>query len=223
MTRLRPIACLMLLGAEVGATVPVQLPELGLVGPACVTAVEACPPLEPGPAGTAVVTGTFVTERAPLIDLYIVGLDRPIGVTPSHPFYSEDRAAWVGAAKLRAGEHIRTTDGPATIDRIATRATPQTVYNLEVRGAHTFFVSEAKAWVHNACQFTQGAQKKWIEFKKSGQLAERSFPALRKGGEVIIGESHYDVINSFRNINFSSWESGWVRWINGEWVFRVNY
>ncbi|MEW6197340.1 MAG: polymorphic toxin-type HINT domain-containing protein, partial [Planctomycetota bacterium] len=179
MTLLRPIAWLMLLGAEVGAAVPVQLPELGLVGPAYVTAVEACPPIEEGPPGTAVVTGTFVTERAPLIHLYIDGLDRPIGVTPSHPLYSEDRAAWVGAGSLRAGERVRTTDGLATIDRIETRATPETVYNLEVRGTHTYFISRAKAWVHNACEFPRSRpkfeQKEWIttivdEAIENGQL-----------------------------------------------------
>ncbi|MEW6197298.1 MAG: hypothetical protein AB1601_01350, partial [Planctomycetota bacterium] len=56
-----------------------------------------------------------------------------------------------GAGSLRAGERVRTTDGLATIDRIETRATPETVYNLEVRGTHTFFVSDRHLWVHNPC------------------------------------------------------------------------
>jgi hypothetical protein len=151
MTLLRPMAWLDALGVEVGREIPVHLPEMGITGRAAVLAIEPCPPIEPGPADTRPVTGTFVTERAPVLDLYVEGLDEPIGVTPSHIVYSVGRAAWVPVAGLQPGELIRTAQGGTVAVRIELRPEPQTVYNLEIAATHTYFVSAADVWTHNEC------------------------------------------------------------------------
>ncbi|MEW6197296.1 MAG: polymorphic toxin-type HINT domain-containing protein [Planctomycetota bacterium] len=188
MTLLRPIAWLMLLGAEVGAAVPVQLPELGLVGPACVTAIAPCPAIEPGPPGTAIVTGTFVTERAPLIELYIDGLDRPIGVTPSHPFWSVSRLSWVPAASLRGDEFLPGQRGPMAVANVDWRDSLGRAYNIEVHRCHTYHVSVAGLLVHNECR-TYKSIKDWegynprfrVRTQKAVRINNREFlQELRK-------------------------------------------
>lgn len=219
---LRPTEWVTATRADAGRTVTLTVPEMGLRGPATVCSIEPCPTAASGPLA-GMVTGTFATEKARTVSVYLESLSDPIGATASHPFFSLDRRAWTAAGQLRAGERVQTADGEATIARVEVRATPESVYNLEVQGTHTYFVSKARVWVHNGCELTQGAQRLVKQFKDSAQLAERSIPALRKAGELRLGESHFDIINSFRNTNFSSWESGWVRWVNGEWIFRVNY
>jgi len=66
-----------------------------------------------------------------------------------------DRNAWVAAGDLKAGERLRTLDGAACVAGIKLRLGRDTVYNLEVHKDHTFFVSDAKLWVHNACTRAQ--------------------------------------------------------------------
>lgn len=136
--------------AEPGQRLRLAVAEMGIHGWAEVCSVEPCPPEAAGPAA-GLVTGTFQTEKATLVSVFIDSLTEPIGATALHPFYSLDRNAWVGAGNLRGGERVRTSNGEAIINHVETRATVQTVYNLEVQGTHTYFVSKAKVWVHNAC------------------------------------------------------------------------
>ncbi|MEW6197294.1 MAG: hypothetical protein AB1601_01330 [Planctomycetota bacterium] len=148
MTLLRPIAWLMLVGAEVGAAVPVQLPELGLVGPAYVTAVEACPPIEEGPG--RVVLSTVTHLNGDVRRVWLDGLAEPLEPTGTHRLYSEDRGDWVPVADLAAGERLRTLAGPAAITWIDSRAGVHRVYNLEVETEHCYFVSTVGVLSHNA-------------------------------------------------------------------------
>jgi hypothetical protein len=41
--------------------------------------------------------------------------------------------------------------GSAAVRSVTPRPGTETVYNLEVHRAHTYFVSDAKLWVHNSC------------------------------------------------------------------------
>ena len=126
-----------------------NLPEMGLDGPVEVLSVEPCPTIKPG-AGR-VVTGTFTHGNGTILDLYVAGSTEPIGCTPGHPFWSQDRQAFVGAGELRSGEHLRTVDGRILeLDRIVPRAMPQRVFNLEVDVEHVYYVSGLDILVHNA-------------------------------------------------------------------------
>jgi len=150
-TLLRPLPWIASTGAAVGGTVALDMPEMGVSGAARVVAIEPCPPIGPPAPGARPITGTFVTTRASVIDLSIEGLAQPLGTTASHPFWSLDRAGWVAAGDLQPGEKLRTVAGSAAVRSVSPRPGTETVYNLEVHRAHTYFVSDAKLWVHNNC------------------------------------------------------------------------
>ena len=127
------------------------IPEMNIAGRATVVAIEPCPPLEILAPGAQYVTGRFETSFATVVELQIDGQAEPIIATASHPFWSLDRGEWVAVGKLRPGERLGTLDGHATVSRVGLATGCERVYNLEVRGDHTYFVSDARLWVHNAC------------------------------------------------------------------------
>jgi hypothetical protein len=84
-----------------------------------------------------------------VIDLWVEGLDEPIGCTPNHPFWSEDRQDFVPAAELQLGERLRHRDGTSRVTAATPRAGKHRVYNLEVHGEHVYRVSGSGVLVHN--------------------------------------------------------------------------
>jgi Pretoxin HINT domain len=86
-----------------------------------------------------------------------------ITTTPEHPFYAKSNAqmlesrkpdnssfGWVNAGELKAGSVVwqgKNTTGIVT--RVKTVTKSQTMYNLEVNKAHTYFVGAGKWLVHN--------------------------------------------------------------------------
>jgi hypothetical protein len=133
-----------------GARIAVNLPDVGLRGIAEVTAVENCPPVATGTADTQIITGTFCTQRAPILRLCFESLDAPLCVTPGHPFYSLDKASWRRAVDLEPGESVLAYDGTATLESVEYKP-PNTVYNIEVRQDHSYCVSSLHIVVHNPC------------------------------------------------------------------------
>jgi hypothetical protein len=87
-------------------------------------------------------------HNSDMIEHLVVEGER-ITTTPEHPFYSRERG-WVAAGDLYEGEAIRKGDGSygkvESITRIDSR---QTVFNLTVATAHTYFVGEGQWLVHN--------------------------------------------------------------------------
>lgn len=72
-------------------------------------------------------------------------------VTGGHPFWERERG-WTPAGELLPGDEVFTSRGGwARISGGTWIAGEQLVYNFEVEGAHTYFVGETGAWVHNAC------------------------------------------------------------------------
>jgi hypothetical protein len=134
--------------AEVGRSVFLDMPEMGIAGHARVTAIEPCPAVEEGEGG--LVTGAFRHRRGVVYDLQVAGEDQPLGVTGAHPFWSVDRGAWVPAQGLRAGERLRGPAGTAEVRSLALRAGSEPVYNVEVEGDHCYRVGEQGLLVHNA-------------------------------------------------------------------------
>jgi len=146
---LRPLAWVQAAGATPGATVALDLPELGAAGAAAVVAVGPCPPIAPGPG--RVVTGTFAHSSAAVLDLRLEGQPEPIGVTAGHPFYSEERGAFVPAGQLRPGERLRGRAGPQQVASVSVQPGRHRVYNLEVHGEHVYCVTDLGIIVHNSC------------------------------------------------------------------------
>jgi hypothetical protein len=104
---------------RVGDTVEAYDPRTGVTGPHTVTAVMA---------HTDPVVEHLVTDTG------------PIETTPNHPFFTTDRG-WVEAGSLAIGEQVRTESRkPATVVSFTVSATPSTMWDLTVDGAHSFFV-----------------------------------------------------------------------------------
>ena len=95
---------------------------------------------------------------ANILSLDITGLDKPLGVTDTHPIWSETRQDFIAAGQLQIGEHFRTLTGDsATLTAIHPhRGPPEKVYNLEVDGQHVYSVAENGLLAHNDCPFAMG-------------------------------------------------------------------
>ncbi|MFZ5828900.1 MAG: hypothetical protein ACOY3P_02385, partial [Planctomycetota bacterium] len=129
---LRPLAWIEEYAARPGSTIHLDLAEMGAVGDAQVTHVGPCPAIQPG-AGT-VVTGTFrhqVDEGCTVVHLRLEDQAEPTGVTANHPYWSEDRQAFVEAGSLRVGELVDTVYGRKHVVSITPIAHRGFVYNLE--------------------------------------------------------------------------------------------
>ncbi len=150
MTLLRPVEWIDRYQAAAGGVVYLDMQEMGAVGEAQVLAVEACPAIQPGPG--RVVTGTFAHQSGDVIDLKVSGMVDPLGTTANHPFWSEDRQAFVPAGQLQSGENLRLFGGGlAQVESIIPRGPPEPVYNLEVHGEHVYHVGVRGVLVHNNC------------------------------------------------------------------------
>ncbi|HEX6095553.1 MAG TPA: polymorphic toxin-type HINT domain-containing protein [Thermoanaerobaculia bacterium] len=121
-------------------------------------------PIEQLAAGDAVtgrdpLRGTTATGRVAervsrttrdLVRLTMAGGER-LDVTPEHPFYA-DRAGWIAAEHLIAGDTLATAAGTpvrvASIERVRTEE-PVAVYNLVVDGTESYHVGDAQITVHN--------------------------------------------------------------------------
>jgi hypothetical protein len=122
---------------------------MGAQGSAKVLKVEPCPPIKRGKGN--VITGTFHHEAANTIDLYVEGLDKPIGCTDNHPFWSVTRQEFIEAGKLQQGEELKLYNGQtAKVIQILPRPGPERVHNLEVMNEHVYHVTVQGVLVHNS-------------------------------------------------------------------------
>jgi RHS repeat-associated protein len=95
------------------------------------------------------VLNTFVKQTTNLVDIYIDG--EKITTTEEHPFWVPD-VGWVAAKDLYAGSLLQTkTESWLDIDKVELHGGLTTVYNFEVAGFHTYFVSDLGLLVHNTC------------------------------------------------------------------------
>ncbi len=172
---LRPAWWLVEHEIRVGDTVRLNIPEAGIHGAAEIVDIGSCPEIEDGPG--EVVIGLFHHRSKQVINLSIEGQSQPIGVTPNHPVWSEERHEFVEAGELHEGELVRTIHGLAHINSISSRGPPEDVYNLEVLGEHVYHVSRAGLLVHNYDE-TDGD-----ESDKKGELVYEHYDP--ETGEVI--------------------------------------
>lgn len=96
------------------------------------------------------VTETFKRFSDETLQLKIG--DEIIITTPEHPFWVEE-TGWTAAKDLRRGDSVRTLSGQGkTVAELPCLLGAATVYNLEVEGSHSYFVSRDGLLVHNACK-----------------------------------------------------------------------
>ena len=181
---IRPVDWMESLGVRQGATITLDYPEFGAVGPAEVMAILPCPEIE---AGTGeVVTGTFKHSSGDILDIQIESEPKPIGTTGNHPWWSEERQKFVEASELKPGETLRTADGKLTqIISITPRANAEIVYNLEVNREHVYYVGERGLLVHNsypAGSPLQNAINKGMRSFRGKDAPDRMVEVMKKMG-----------------------------------------
>jgi len=144
-TLLRPLSWVEESSVESGETIYLDLAELGVQGEALVLTLEPCPTIKPGKGN--VITGTFHHEAANTIDLYVDGLEKPIGTTDNHPFWSVTRQEFVEAGKLLPGEYLQLHSGQtAKVVQILPRSGVKRVHNIEVMNEHVYKVTKEGAF-----------------------------------------------------------------------------
>ncbi|MDQ3265140.1 MAG: polymorphic toxin-type HINT domain-containing protein [Myxococcota bacterium] len=145
---LRPVSWLQEHPAQAGKRMAINLEEFKLQGEAQVTYVGRAPELKPG--SRCPVIGRLQHSSRELISLTLEGDEQPLQVTKEHPVYSAERDGWVEAANLRPGEVLRTLTGTASVRDVLLSAQPRTeVFDLQVAGTSSYFVSDAKVLAHN--------------------------------------------------------------------------
>jgi hypothetical protein len=116
------------------------------------------------------------------------GAGAPIVTTPEHPFRVAS-GEWVVAGRLDIGDNVVTAEGGlATLSAALSLEKSGTVYNFEVEGTHTYFVGEAKLWVHNACNPKAGvraAQRSDGGIEKGRPLSDREAINRLQGGQDV--------------------------------------
>jgi hypothetical protein len=120
--------------------------EMGVEGEFQVMAIDPCPVIKPGLG--RIVTAEFQFSDGQIVELWIVGQEKPIRGTARHPFWSADRNDWVPMEELRAGERLLVVGGTAAVLSL-TDGGVAPVFNIEVDGDHCYRVGERGVLVHN--------------------------------------------------------------------------
>lgn len=114
-----------------------------------------------GEQGYKPVLKTFVTHPGHVLDVEVdsgMGFVETITTTAQHPFYLPDRAAFVQAGEIRAGDalalSVQRIGSPLVLGIEPQRGPPagqgrHTTYNFEVADWGTYFVGVSGLWVHN--------------------------------------------------------------------------
>ncbi len=144
---LRPREWVVSHNAYADTTIHLDLEEMGASGPARVVSIGRAPPIAKGSG--EVITGTFSHSAGNVINLYVDGLDQPIGTTDNHPFWSEDRQTFIPAGDLKTGERLRTENGNILAVASTSPRAADSVFNLEVNTEHVYFVGPSGFLVHN--------------------------------------------------------------------------
>ena len=106
---------------------------------------------ETGDLALKKVVQTFVRESCAITYVTIAG--EQITATSNHPFYVIGQG-FLMAGDLKAGDEVLLLDGTIeTVETVVSEKlkTPIKVYNFEVEGYHTYYVSEQGVLVHNKC------------------------------------------------------------------------
>jgi RHS repeat-associated protein len=133
--------------ATVGGSVAVRLDDLNVEGRALVTNIGATGHVASG--RRCPVTGWVRHISHDVIELALEGAET-LKVTRHHRLFSATQGDWVHAGDLAPGEMLETKNGFVRVARVGAQALlPVEVFNLEVIGAHQYFVGEHRVRAHN--------------------------------------------------------------------------
>lgn len=169
--------------AKVGSVIQLDLREMGIVGQASVLRIDACPTEVRGKG--SLVTGTFAHRSGQVLWVHTNAETKPIGTTPTHPFWSVDRQDWVAAAKLKEGETLLTLFGATTVRLLSIGDESVPVYNIEVEGDHVYRVGQSGVLVHN-----QSVERLTTAHRNPGQVSGLSPNEMVLRDEILGPGSH---------------------------------
>jgi hypothetical protein len=129
------------------------------------------------------ITGWFA-RTVPEVWNYVFTSGDTIGATPNHPFFSEDRQAYIASGDLRIGERVKLEgDRTATLVSKTKRGNEQEkVYNLEVYRDHNFHVGVEGLLVHNSCANAIEDYVRRVSGKPNWTISKPSLTAGTKPG-----------------------------------------
>ncbi|NUN99154.1 MAG: VCBS repeat-containing protein [Saprospiraceae bacterium] len=130
---------------------------------------------ESGELALSKVTGVFTRPRYEKVEISFGG--QQVVTTDDHPFWVEG-LGWVPAGALKTGDELVGLDGQSyPVEAVNITAEAFHVYNIEVAGAHTFFISPYGVLVHNGkCKIT-------FTYKKGSKFSSKEFKRQLKGQE----------------------------------------
>lgn len=100
-----------------------------------------------GKLGYKQVVHPFIREVDEIYKIFVSG--HKIETTAEHPFWVEGKG-WTKVKDLREQDQLLTSEGKQLpIQKIIVKKKHTTVYNIEVEGYHTYFVSDLGVFVHN--------------------------------------------------------------------------
>ncbi len=200
---LRPVEWIEYHQAEPGATIHLDLPEMGAVGEAEVTSIDSCPEIKPGTG--PIVTGRFIHEArdGEVIELRLADQEEVTRVTANHPYWSVDRADFIPAGELQPGEQVDTHYGTTRVVSLTPIAYTGLLYNLETT-EHVYRVGSVGTLVHNSCPsvFLHGSDVASVDDIVRNGL-NRAKAAELGGGDVFwaLPESALDSARVFAQVN----------------------
>ena len=106
---------------------------------------------ETGETALKPVVQTFRNETTEWIHVTVNG--ETLTCTPEHPFYVPEKG-WTSAIDLRAGDILVMLNGEyVVVEQVQHELleSPETTYNFEVEGFHTYYVGDTEVLVHNMC------------------------------------------------------------------------
>jgi RHS repeat-associated protein len=122
------------------------------------------------------VTELFQRETSAIIDIFI-GIEK-ISCTTDHPFWVQGQG-WVLAFQLKSGSVLRNREGQTlVVDVVRRRDEVTQVYNVEIDGLHTYFVSNLEILSHNMCGDVD-------DLSKAGQAIDQKSPNFTKAGRSL--------------------------------------
>ncbi|MCP3170207.1 RHS repeat-associated core domain-containing protein [Myxococcus qinghaiensis] len=145
------------------------------------------------------VSKTFIKPAMVVLEVTLESPDgtrEEFGVTAEHPFGVVGRG-WTEAQSLRWGDEVESAmEERMRVVSVATSAERKPVFNFEVEDAHTYFVGESTAWVHNISSIARRLFPNTMPERLAGEIADamsvkapimevgaRGFKALVDSGE----------------------------------------
>ena len=126
------------------------------------------------------VTEYYQREVPAIIDIFI-GVEK-ISCSTEHPFWV-DGQGWVLAHQLMSGSVLTTLEGASlNVDVVHRRDEVTQVFNVEIDGAHTYFVSDLEILAHNVCKLKPhpDAKGQHTTFKYDNETGEiRSYETFK--------------------------------------------